>query len=70
MSPPPAQRAMADRAGATVDEVAADHSLHVSQARATAEVIKQDSLGPYSSNLVDTGQQSRRVARSSSVGTK
>jgi pimeloyl-ACP methyl ester carboxylesterase len=41
MIPPPAQRAMADRAGSTVSEVAASHSLYVSQARATADVIKQ-----------------------------
>jgi pimeloyl-ACP methyl ester carboxylesterase len=41
MIPPPAQRAMADRAEATVSEVAASHSLYVSQARATAEAIKQ-----------------------------
>jgi pimeloyl-ACP methyl ester carboxylesterase len=41
MIPPPAQRAMADRAGATVSEVAASHSLYVSQPRATAEVIKK-----------------------------
>jgi len=41
MIPPPAQRAMADRAGATVSEVAASHSLYVSHPRATAEVIKQ-----------------------------
>jgi pimeloyl-ACP methyl ester carboxylesterase len=41
MIPPSAQRAMADRAGSTVSEVAASHSVYVSQARATAEVIKQ-----------------------------
>jgi pimeloyl-ACP methyl ester carboxylesterase len=41
MIPPPAQRAMADRAGAIVSEVAASHSLYVSQAQATADVIKQ-----------------------------
>jgi pimeloyl-ACP methyl ester carboxylesterase len=41
MIPPPAQRAMADRAGATVSEVAASHSLYVSQPHATANVIKQ-----------------------------
>jgi pimeloyl-ACP methyl ester carboxylesterase len=41
MIPPPAQRAMADRAGSTVSELAASHSLYVSQARGTAEVIKQ-----------------------------
>jgi pimeloyl-ACP methyl ester carboxylesterase len=41
MIPPPAQRAMADRAGSTVSEVAASHSLYVSQPRATADVITQ-----------------------------
>jgi pimeloyl-ACP methyl ester carboxylesterase len=41
MIPPPAQRAMADRAGATVSEVAASHSLYVSQPHATADVIRQ-----------------------------
>jgi pimeloyl-ACP methyl ester carboxylesterase len=41
MIPPPAQRAMADRAGSTVSEVAASHSLYVSQPRATADIIKQ-----------------------------
>jgi pimeloyl-ACP methyl ester carboxylesterase len=48
MIPPPAQRAMADRAGATVSEVAASHSLYVSQPRTTADVIKQaaDSVVP------------------------
>jgi pimeloyl-ACP methyl ester carboxylesterase len=45
MIPPPAQRAMADRAGATVSEVAASHSLYVSQPRATADVIKQAAHG-------------------------
>ena len=43
MIPPPAQRAMADRAGATVSEVAASHSLYLSQAQATVDVIKQAS---------------------------
>jgi pimeloyl-ACP methyl ester carboxylesterase len=41
MIPPPAQRAMAQRAGATVSEVAASHSLYVSQSQATVDVIKQ-----------------------------
>jgi pimeloyl-ACP methyl ester carboxylesterase len=45
MIPPPAQRAMADRAGAAVSEVAASHSLYVSQPRATADVIKQAAQG-------------------------
>ena len=41
MIPPPAQRAMADRAGATVSEVPASHSVYVSQAQAVADLIKQ-----------------------------
>jgi pimeloyl-ACP methyl ester carboxylesterase len=45
MIPPPAQRAMADRAGSTVSEVAASHSVYVSQPRATADLIKQAAQG-------------------------
>jgi pimeloyl-ACP methyl ester carboxylesterase len=41
MIPPPAQRSMAERAGATVSEVAASHSLYLSQPQATVDVIKQ-----------------------------
>jgi pimeloyl-ACP methyl ester carboxylesterase len=41
MIPPPAQHAMAERAGATVSEVPGSHSVYVSQPRAVAEVIKQ-----------------------------
>ena len=41
MIPPPAQRAMSERAGATVAEQAGSHSIYVSQPRATAELIKQ-----------------------------
>jgi len=41
MIPPPAQRAMANRAGSTVGEVAASHSIYVSQPSATADLIKQ-----------------------------
>ena len=39
MIPPPAQRAMAGRAGATISEVAASHSVYVSQPEAVAQVI-------------------------------
>jgi len=38
MIPPPAQRAMAERAGATISEVAS-HSLYVSQPEAVVRVI-------------------------------
>jgi len=41
MIPPPAQRFMSERAGATVVEEAGSHSIYVSQPRATAELIKQ-----------------------------
>jgi pimeloyl-ACP methyl ester carboxylesterase len=40
MIPPPAQRIMAQRAGATVVEVAASHSVYVSQANVVAALIK------------------------------
>ena len=39
MIPPPAQREMAARAGATVVEVAGSHSIYVSQPAAVAELI-------------------------------
>jgi pimeloyl-ACP methyl ester carboxylesterase len=41
MIPPPAQRSMAERAGATVVEVAGSHSIFLSQPAAVAEVVKQ-----------------------------
>jgi pimeloyl-ACP methyl ester carboxylesterase len=41
MIPPPLQRRVSERIGATVAEVPASHSLYVSQPRATAELIEQ-----------------------------
>ncbi len=41
MIPPPAQRTMSGRAGATVVEAAGSHSIYVSQPRATADLIEQ-----------------------------
>jgi pimeloyl-ACP methyl ester carboxylesterase len=41
MIPPPAQRAMAERAGATVTEVPASHSIYLSQPQAVASLIEQ-----------------------------
>jgi pimeloyl-ACP methyl ester carboxylesterase len=41
MIPPPAQRAMSERAGSTVIEVAGSHSVYVSQPQAVADLIKQ-----------------------------
>jgi len=40
MIPPPAQRAMSERAGSTVVEAPGSHSIYVSQPRATADLIK------------------------------
>ncbi|HEY0474059.1 MAG TPA: alpha/beta hydrolase [Kribbella sp.] len=41
MIPPPAQRAMSERAGATVVEADGSHSIYVSQPQAVADLIKQ-----------------------------
>ena len=41
MIPPPAQRAMAARAGATVVEIAGSHAIYVSRAQAVADLIAQ-----------------------------
>jgi hypothetical protein len=39
MIPPPAQRAMSERAGATVAEIGASHAVYVSQPHAVASLI-------------------------------
>jgi pimeloyl-ACP methyl ester carboxylesterase len=41
MIPPPAQHAMAERAGATVAEAPASHSVYLSQPQAVADLIRQ-----------------------------
>ncbi|TCN44768.1 pimeloyl-ACP methyl ester carboxylesterase [Kribbella orskensis] len=41
MIPPPAQRAMSERAGATVAEAAGSHAIYVSQPQVVADLIKQ-----------------------------
>lgn len=41
MIPPPAQRAMSERAGATVTEASGSHAIYVSQPQAVADLIKQ-----------------------------
>jgi pimeloyl-ACP methyl ester carboxylesterase len=45
MIPPAAQRAMAERAGATVAEIRASHAVYVSQPAAVAELIKKAAAG-------------------------
>ena len=45
MIPPPAQKEMSGRAGATVEEVGASHSVYVSQPAAVADLIKQAGSG-------------------------
>ena len=44
MIPPPAQRAMAERAGSTTTEVPGSHAIYVSQPAAVADLIKQAAL--------------------------
>lgn len=41
MIPPPAQRAMSERSGATVVEAAGSHAIYVSQPQVVADLIKQ-----------------------------
>jgi pimeloyl-ACP methyl ester carboxylesterase len=41
MIPPPAQREMSGRTGATFEEAAASHSVYVSQPAAVAELVKK-----------------------------
>jgi len=45
MIPPPAQRAMAERAGASVTEAPGSHSIYLSQPQAVADLIKQAATG-------------------------
>jgi pimeloyl-ACP methyl ester carboxylesterase len=45
MIPPPAQRIMSERAGATVVEAAGSHAIYVSQPAATADLIKRAAQG-------------------------
>jgi pimeloyl-ACP methyl ester carboxylesterase len=45
MIPPPAQRAMAERAGATVTEAPGSHSIYLSQPQAVANLIRQAAGG-------------------------
>ncbi|GAB3849652.1 alpha/beta fold hydrolase [Dactylosporangium cerinum] len=45
MIPPPAQHAMARRTGATVSEIAASHSVYLSQPEAVASLIAQAAAG-------------------------
>ena len=45
MIPPPAQRAMSERAGSTVAEAAGSHAIYVSQPAAVAALIQQAASG-------------------------
>jgi pimeloyl-ACP methyl ester carboxylesterase len=57
MIPPPAQRAMSERAGSTVVEEPGSHSIYVSQPRATAELIKHAARR----SLVETAEPVKAV---------
>jgi pimeloyl-ACP methyl ester carboxylesterase len=45
MIPPPAQRAMSERAGSTVTEAAGSHAIYVSQPGVVADLVKQAASG-------------------------
>ncbi len=45
MIPPPAQRMMAQRAGATIREAAGSHAIYVSRPGAVADIIEAASSG-------------------------
>jgi pimeloyl-ACP methyl ester carboxylesterase len=45
MIPPPAQRAMSERAGATVVEAVGSHAIYISQPEAVATLIKEAAAG-------------------------
>ena len=44
MIPPPAQTGMAERAGSSVEQVAASHSVYLSQPNAVADLIEKAAL--------------------------
>ena len=46
MIPPPAQRQMAQRAGAEVTETSGSHAFYVSNPQAVADAIVQAALAP------------------------
>lgn len=53
MIPPAAQRQMAARAGARVEEVAASHSLYVSKPAAVAAIIEKAAKSPEQTVILD-----------------
>ena len=55
MIPPPAQRFMSERAGATVTEVAGSHAIYVSKPDAVAELIEQAAVATGSARAAGPG---------------
>jgi pimeloyl-ACP methyl ester carboxylesterase len=53
MIPPPAQRTMAERIGATVTEVAGSHAIYVSQPAAAADLITQAARSVDSNRVLE-----------------
>ena len=51
MIPPPAQRTMAERAGATTTEVSGSHAIYVSQPGAVASLITQAARSPRAASV-------------------
>ena len=69
MIPPPAQRAMSDRTGAKVIEVAGSHAIYVSQPGAVADLIDEapppSAPGSNPPRLVSLAASAQGVARRS-----
>jgi hypothetical protein len=55
MNPPPAQRAMSERAGSTVVEAPGSHSIYVSQPGETADLIKHAARSALVENAESVG---------------
>jgi hypothetical protein len=51
MIPPPAQRTMAERTGATTTEVSGSHAIYVSQPGAVADLITQAARSPRAASV-------------------
>ena len=74
MIPPPAQRLMSKRAGATVVEVAGSHAIYVSQPNAVAKLIEEAAKGVNKRSVEEESQHRfatpKREATSAMISTK
>ncbi len=70
MIPPPAQRAMSERAGSTVVEARGSHSIYVSKPETVADIIEQaavqDDIAPPSTGSNRRGRSRTGITRPAS----